>query len=201
MGCFSDKYFSLEEMQKIKSVKIGVAGCGGLGSNCAMNLVRSGFINFTIVDFDKVEESNLNRQFFFLDQVSMNKVDALEANLKRINSNIKIEKINKKIDENNVEEIFDGCDIIVEAFDKAEYKKILVEKLLQKKKLIVCGSGLAGYGFTDDIKTHKIKDNLFIIGDLDSETCTFMQPVSPRVNIVSAKQADVILNYVINEMV
>jgi len=85
------KYFNKDDLNKIRSVKIGIAGEGGLGSNCAMNLVRCGFDNFIIMDFDKIDASNLNRQFYFAEQIGMLKTEALKQNLKRINPDVKIE--------------------------------------------------------------------------------------------------------------
>lgn len=183
---------------KLDTVIIGIAGAGGLGSNCADNLVRSGFKRFKIVDFDNVEISNLNRQFYFLDQVGKSKVEALKENLLRINPNLIIDACTKKIVKENILSIFKECDIIVEAFDEAEDKKMLVEELLPTKKFIVAASGLCGFGRCDNIKVHKIKENLVIIGDLKTST-NCMSPISPRVNIAAAKQADVILEYVLNK--
>jgi len=85
------KYFNKDDLNKIRSVKIGIAGAGGPGSNCAMNLVRCGFDNFIIMDFDKIDASNLNRQFYFAEQIGMLKTEALKQNLKRINPDVKIE--------------------------------------------------------------------------------------------------------------
>ena len=181
---------------KLGSTTIGIAGAGGLGSNCAINLVRSGFKKLKIVDFDKVEISNLNRQFYFLDQVGKPKVEALKANLLKINPDLEIKTVNEKIEKNNVIKLFENCDIVVEGFDEAENKKMLVEKLLPTGKLIVAASGLCGYGRCDNIKVHRLKENLIIIGDLKTST-DCMAPISPRVNIAAAKQADVVLEYVL----
>jgi sulfur carrier protein ThiS adenylyltransferase len=189
-------YIGEEALKKIQAVKIGIAGAGGLGSNCALNLTRVGFRKFKIIDFDVIDHSNLNRQFYFSDQVGMNKVEALRDNLKRINPDIEIEAIVENVDELNAENLFKDCDIIVEAFDKAENKSMLVSKLLKLNKLIVSASGLAGFGGSDNIKTHRVKENLIIIGDLESDVKDY-PPLSPRVNVAAAKQADVILEYVL----
>lgn len=185
-----------DNLRKLQSVRIGIAGCGGLGSNCAFNLVRTGFSKFKIVDFDKVDHSNLNRQFYFFDQVGINKPEALKDNLLRINQDLEIEAVTEKIDETNAKIFFDDCDIVVEAFDKAEYKSMLVSGLLETNKFIVCASGLAGFGRCDEIKVNRIKNNLVIVGDMESDIKD-NPPLSPRVNVAAAKQADVILEYVI----
>ncbi|MDP8264129.1 MAG: sulfur carrier protein ThiS adenylyltransferase ThiF [Candidatus Aceula lacicola] len=188
--------FGKEKFKKVRSVKIGIAGAGGLGSNCAFNLVRVGFKHFSIVDFDLIEFSNLNRQFYFYDQNEKKKVEVLKENLKRINPDIDIEVSSQKVEGNNIADLFVDCHIVVEAFDKAEYKSIFVEYFLKTDKFIVSASGMAGIGKSDDIKVHRIKNNFFLIGDLKTDSCN-APLLSPRVNIAAAKQADVILEHVL----
>jgi len=189
--------FGLEKLRKIQQVTIGIAGAGGLGSNCAVNLVRSGFVKFVIVDFDQIEYSNLNRQFYFYHQVGRPKVAALQENLLAINPNLQLDVRQQKIEEHNVEAIFTHCDVIVEAFDQACYKKMIVEHYIQSDKLIVSASGIAGWANSDDLKTHKIKDNFYLVGDLCSEVKADVPPCAPRVSIAAAKQANIILEYVL----
>ncbi|MBU1043402.1 MAG: sulfur carrier protein ThiS adenylyltransferase ThiF [Candidatus Omnitrophica bacterium] len=189
--------FGKDNFAKIQKIKIGIAGLGGLGSNCAMNLVRSGFKNFKLIDFDKVEVSNLNRQFYFAEQVDMFKIEALSINLKRINCDVQLETGCIKIEQANVKELFFDCDIVVEALDRAEDKSMLVASILPLEKLIVGASGIAGIGNSDMIAIHWMKKNLVIVGDLRSDV-NRSYPISPKVNIAAAKQADIILEYVIN---
>ena len=186
-----------DNLKKIQQVTVGIAGAGGLGSNCAVNLVRSGFRKFVIVDFDKIEYSNLNRQFYFYHQVGRSKVEALQENLLAINPNLQLEMIQVKIEEDNMEAIFKECHIIVEAFDQAYYKKMLVEQYINTDKLVVSASGIAGWGNSDEIKVHKIKEKLYVIGDLSSEVSKELPPCAPRVSIAAAKQGDIILDYVL----
>lgn len=186
-----------ENLKKIQSVKIGIAGAGGLGSNCAFNLVRCGFLNFNIVDFDNVEPSNLNRQFYFYDQIGLPKVEALKVNLTRINPNINMTIQNIKIVSENVGKIFEDCDVVVEAFDRVEYKTLLVERYYSSGKLLVSASGLAGWGNSNAILVKKVHPKFFIIGDLQTEVSKGTPPLSPRVNVAAAKQADVILEYIL----
>ncbi len=194
------EHIGYENLLRIQSFRIGIAGAGGLGSNCAFNLVRSGFKHLLIVDFDIVDFSNLNRQFYFYNQIGYLKVDALKENLLSINPDLDIETFKMFIDNNNVEEIFSDCDIIVEAFDKAAYKKMIIEELISSKRLIVCASGLAGWGKSDQIMVNRIKNNIYIVGDLVSEVGVNQPPISPRVNICAAKQADIVLDYVLGDM-
>lgn len=186
-----------DNLSKIQSCKIGLAGAGGLGSNCARFLVCSGFKRFKIVDFDRVEYSNLNRQFYFLHQVGQLKVDALDQNLSQINPELEIEKLPLQIDQTNVNQLFDDCHILIEALDRPEDKSMVVEAYWSSAGLIVAASGLAGWGRGDDIITRRIKPNFFMVGDMVSEATRDLPPLAPGVNIVAAKQADVVLSCVL----
>jgi len=188
-------YIGEENLKKLQKLKVGIAGAGGLGSNCALNLVRSGFKKFKIVDFDVVEPSNLNRQFYFLDQLNTAKVDALRSNLLRINPDLEIEALKTRIERENVKEIFQDCDIVVEAFDKAAYKAMITESFFSSGKLVVSASGLAGWGKSDDIVVKKIHEKFYMVGDFASEASEELPPISPRVNITAAKQANIILSF------
>jgi len=188
-----------ESFKKIQASKIGIAGAGGLGSNCAPNLVRTGFRRITIVDFDIIDCSNLDRQFYFADQVGMYKVEAIKINLCRINPDLELSAINSKVEAGNVERLFGDCDVIAECLDSAENKSMLVSSAIKLGKFTVTVSGLGGYGRSDDIRIRKIKDNLVVIGDLESDISA-RPAVSPRVNVAAAKQADVILEHVINSI-
>ena len=187
-----------DNFKKIRSARIGIAGAGGLGSNCAVNLVRVGFEKLTIVDFDRVDATNLDRQFYFLDQVGMYKVEALKINLCRINPKLALKIIKERIEKDNIRELFADCDVVAECLDTAAYKKTLLEELLIMKKFVVAVSGLGGIGSSDEIKVHRVKENLVMIGDMISDVCR-KSALSPRVNITSAKQADIILEHMLAE--
>jgi sulfur carrier protein ThiS adenylyltransferase len=193
------KHFSPEQISRIESFKVGIAGAGGLGSNCALNLVRSGFKHFVICDFDVVEPDNLNRQFYFYDQFKMAKVDALTANLRRINPELEITALPVKLTAANAPEIFAGCDVVVEAFDRAEEKRMLVETFYSSGKFLISASGLAGWGNADAIMTLRVHDQFYMVGDLASEVAANRPPCAPRVNIAAAKQADLILARALNK--
>lgn len=187
-----------DNLRKIRCIKIGIAGAGGLGSNCACNLVRSGFRRFKIVDFDVVEQLNLNRQFYFAEQIGTPKVEALKLNLQRINPDIEIDAVCERITEENAGKYFEDCDVLVEAFDKPEAKRMLIEAYLDSEKLLVAASGISGWGGSDDIKVKQVRRKFYLIGDGVSEASKETPPMSPRVNIAAAKQADVILEAVLN---
>jgi sulfur carrier protein ThiS adenylyltransferase len=187
------------QWQKLQQYKIGIAGAGGLGSNCACNLVRSGFEHLVIADFDRVEASNLNRQFYFANQVGQPKVVALEKNLSAINSNLQLAAKNLKLTASNSSQVFADCDVIVEACDLAATKKMIVEEFIDQVELLIAASGLAGWGASDQLTTKQLKDNFYLVGDLSTEVSVDNPPIAPRVNLVAAKQANLILNYVLKD--
>lgn len=189
------RYLQPEVIARLQAAKIGIAGAGGLGSNCAQMLVRTGFIKFKVADFDCIESSNLNRQFFFSHQIGLPKVEALRDNLRLINERIEMEAMQIKIDQDNVAGLFADCDVVVEAFDKPEYKKLLVETYMHSAKLLVSVSGLAGWGKSDDITIHRQKENFYVIGDWVSAISADCPPLAPRVHVAAAKQADIIVSH------
>lgn len=189
-----------DRLARLQRVKIGMAGCGGLGSNCAMHLVRSGFTRFVLVDFDRVEFSNLNRQAFFSAQVGEFKAEALAANMRAVNPDLELEIYVERIDVARVKRLFGECDAVVEALDRAVAKKRLVEALLPLGRLVVTASGIGGCGDGDALVTRRIRDNFYLIGDGTTECNLDTPPLSPRVGIAAAKQADVILSHFLGTM-
>lgn len=179
----------------LQQVKVGIAGAGGLGSNCAVNLVRSGFRRLVIADFDRVENSNLNRQFFFGSQVGKPKVAMLAENLLAINPDLVLEVHDIRIAEENLSELFGTCDAVVEAFDTPAAKQMIVARYMQSEKLLVAASGISGWGDTDRIRIRKIRENFYLVGDMVSAAGKECPPLSPGVTIAAAKQADVVLSH------
>ncbi len=170
---------------------MGIAGCGGLGSNCAMSLARTGIGKLVLADFDVVDDSNLNRQYYFLSQIGKKKIEALKENILAVNPSAGVETYDVRIQSENAQIIFRDCDIVVEAFDKAEDKAMLVGTILEKfpDKYIVSASGLAGFGFNNSIKT-VAHGNLFLCGDGITEVSDDNPPLAPRVSIVANMQAN-----------
>lgn len=180
-----------------QQITIGIAGAGGLGSNLAYLLTKAGFPYLKVVDFDRVERSNLNRQFYFPHQVGMLKVEALKLNLLIVNPHLHFEAIDAKVDRHNALSIFSNCCIVAECLDKSEEKSELVSSLLSTGKFIVAASGVGGYGDSDTVRIHRIKDNLHIVGDLKSDVNT-RPPLVPKVMVVAAMMADTIMYHAIN---
>lgn len=184
----------------LSKFRIGIAGAGGLGSNCAVALARSGVGTLVIADFDIIEKANLNRQYYFADQIGLKKTIALRDNISRINPDISVIIHHKKINRFNIVEIFSGCHIIVEAFDSAEMKEMLIETIQQNMPGIplVVGSGMAGWGKTNDLTCRKIDETLYVCGDECSEVSEDLPPIAPRVGIVANMQANVVLELLMN---
>ena len=180
------------EIKEILSKKtVGIAGCGGLGSNAAVALARVGVGKLIIADFDVIVEGNLNRQYFFYDQIGKKKCIALKENINRINPDCIIEALDLKLDEENIPFIFKNCDLVIEAFDLAEMKRMIVETMLQHSANtpLIVGSGLAGWGKFEAIKI-EINGNIYICGDRINEVSEQNPPLAPRVGIVSNMQAN-----------
>jgi sulfur carrier protein ThiS adenylyltransferase len=168
---------------------VAIAGLGGLGSNAAISLVRSGIGKLILADCDKVELSNLNRQAYFLDDVGKKKTVALAEYLKNINPEIKLECYTKLLTENNISEFFEGADLLIEAFDKAESKAWLIEAWCTHfpDRPIVCASGLSGYGKTELLKVQR-SANIIMCGDGTSDLS--MGLISSRVVMVANMQVN-----------
>lgn len=154
-------------------MKIGIAGAGGIGSNVAMLLTRAGVNNLRIVDFDVVQESNLNRQFFFKSQIGLPKVDALADNLRRIDPTAHIETFTERVTVNNAAGFFADCGVVVEAFDGAEDKAMLVEAFAgAEDKFVVAASGVAGLSL-DGIAVERRFGNVVVVGDKVSDVADY----------------------------
>ncbi|MEI6900182.1 MAG: sulfur carrier protein ThiS adenylyltransferase ThiF [Bacteroidota bacterium] len=186
---------TFEQIKQILAEKtVGIAGAGGLGSNSAVALARVGIGKLIIADFDVVSESNLNRQYYFHDQIGVKKVVALRDNIQRINPEVVVEVMDEKLYQGNLPGLFAGCDVIVEAFDRADQKEMLIEWVLtmMPDKPLVVGLGMAGWGMNDIIHVRRV-DNMFICGDEVSEIAPELPPIAPRVGIVANMQANVVL--------
>jgi sulfur carrier protein ThiS adenylyltransferase len=179
----------------LSKFRVGIAGAGGLGSNCAAALVRSGVGTVVISDFDVIEEANLNRQFYFPEQIGMEKTKALKENLQRISKAANIITNQVKLNPENIPVIYSGCDVIVEALDRAEMKAMLIETIQTEMKgtPLVVGSGMAGWGNNEIIKYRKIDDFLFVCGDESTEASEDLPPMAPRVGMVANMQANVVV--------
>jgi len=187
--------------KELATKTVAIAGCGGLGSNCAVSLARVGTGRLIIADFDVVSEGNLNRQYFFKDQIGEKKAYALKENILRIDPKLKIEAHDLKLDAKAIQNLFSDADVIVEAFDRADMKQMIIETVLEffPNKPIVAASGLAGWGKTDILKT-QVFGNLYLCGDGEHEVSEENPPLGPRVGIVSNMQANIVMELLLKNI-
>ncbi|MEG0297007.1 MAG: sulfur carrier protein ThiS adenylyltransferase ThiF [Clostridium sp.] len=187
--------------EKVSNIKVGIAGAGGIGSNVAVSLSRLGIGEITVVDFDTVEASNLNRQQYFIEDIGKYKVNALKDIIKRINPFIRVNAIVAKIDSENVNDYFKDVDIIIEAFDGAENKAMISNYVLTKMrdKYLVASSGMAGYSSSNIITTKKIRDKFYLCGDFVNEVNDESGVMAPRVLICANHMANMVLRIIMGQ--
>lgn len=184
------------DVKKLRSSAVGVAGLGGLGSNIAMLLARTGVGKLVIADDDVVELSNIHRQSYPLDTVGKKKTDAVADEIVRINPWCTVEKHDIRLDGSNTS-IFSGCDIVCEAFDDAQAKIMLIESLSAMGKTIVSGNGMAGKGPANSIITRKVGDRIYICGDGLSDVKTDGSLMPSRVMVCAAHQANAVIRIIL----
>ncbi len=187
--------------QRVRNSVVGIAGLGGLGSPIAFALARVGVGRLILVDFDVVEPSNLNRQQYFVHQIGMSKTEALRINIAAINPYVRVQAYQEKLDRSNVERIFQEAGVVVEAFDRAEEKAMLINIVSEKMpdKYIVAASGVAGYGDGNEIKTVRFSSKIFIVGDQKTAAQPGVGLMAPRVGIVAHHQANIVLRILLGE--
>lgn len=186
------KHFSETELARLERARVGICGAGGLGSNVALNLVRSGVMKMRLVDFDVVEPSNLNRQQYFPRHVGKPKVEALAEIIRELNPDAQIETRRVKITRENLPELLAGYDLWAEALDDAGAKAFFVSHAAPRASLVVSASGLCGCGGPDMRK--KRLGNIIMAGDFETGT-HIAPPLAPRVTQAAAIMADAILEY------
>jgi sulfur carrier protein ThiS adenylyltransferase len=176
---------------RLATTSAAILGCGGLGSNCAAMLVRSGVLDLTLVDFDEVEADNLNRQLFFADQIGAPKVEALAHTLRRIDPDVRLRLVQDRITEANLFDLVAGADVVVEAVDGAETKALILAVCARDLPdvPVVAASGLAGHASANLIETVRLGENLWVTGDLETDVREGHALVASRVMVAAAHQA------------
>ena len=185
-----------EKLQtKFSSVTVAICGLGGLGSNVAISLARAGIGKLILIDFDRVDITNLHRQQYKANQLGMNKTDALRDNLLEIAPYVTLETHTICVKEENATHLLQGADIICEAFDDAECKAMLTNLVLEEMpdKYLVAASGMAGFGSVNSIRTRKITSKFYLCGDEKSDVQSEGGLVSSRVMLCAAHQAHTVL--------
>ena len=180
---------------RFSSAVIAVCGLGGLGSNIAISLARAGIGKLILMDFDRVDITNLHRQQYKADQIGVCKTEALKQNLREIAPYTEIETHTVRITSDNAAELLQSADIICEAFDDAEAKSMLTEVVLTEMpdKYLVAASGMAGLGSANSIQTRRITNRFYLCGDEISDVSAGIGLVSSRVMLCAAHQAHTVL--------
>ena len=183
---------------KISSSIVAICGLGGLGSNIAILLARAGVGKLILIDFDKVDITNLHRQQYKACQIGMYKTEALACNLKEIAPYLEIEIHTVLMDEKNYFVLLENADIICEAFDNAEAKANIVNFVLSEMptKYIVSASGMAGLDSANLIKTRKVSKRFYLCGDEKSDVKDGIGLVASRVSVCASHQANMVLRII-----
>ena len=193
-----DARFPDEMRKKLRGAKVAVAGLGGLGSNIAVMLARSGIGHLFLVDFDVVDVTNLNRQMYFISHLGLPKTEALPQILYQINPYLICESMRIKVTPENVRELFKEYPIVCEAFDKPDQKAMLVRELLMQcpETIVVSGNGMAGYGDTNDICTNQKMRRLYVCGDQKTDVGGGIGLMAPRVAACAAHEANKVIQLI-----
>ena len=191
----------LDLHKRFSSATIAVCGLGGLGSNIAITLARAGIGKLLLIDFDRVDITNLHRQQYKANQIGFYKADALAENLSEIAPYTEIQTVTAKITEENFTDLLKDADIVCEAFDNAESKAMLVNGVLEQLPdcYLVAASGMAGMDTPNTIKTRKIMKRFYLCGDETSDVADTIGLVAPRVMLCAAHQAHTVLRILAGE--
>jgi sulfur carrier protein ThiS adenylyltransferase len=181
--------------ERIRAARVGVAGLGGLGSAVAIALARIGVGGLVLADFDVVEPSNLNRQQYFLDQLGLPKPEALAETLVRVNPRVELSLHPVELTPENVPAVFAGVRVVVEAFDRAAAKEMLIRTVLERLPgvPVVAASGLAGAEPSNAVVTRRLARDLYLVGDGVAEARPGVGLMAPRVGVAAHHQANAVL--------
>ena len=196
-----DARFPTEMKDKLRNAFVAIAGLGGLGSNLAVMLARSGVGHIGMVDFDVVDVTNLNRQVYRIPHVGKYKTEALKEILDQINPYLDYQFRREKVTKENIRELFTGYPIVCEAFDQADQKAMLVQEVLTgfPDTIVISGNGMAGFGDANDIRTRKMMRRLYVCGDEKTDIADGVGLMSPRVTLCAAHQANKVLQIILEE--
>ena len=191
-----------EELQdKISAARVAVCGLGGLGSNIAIALARAGVGHLHLIDFDRVDLTNLNRQQYAVGQLGQYKTDALRETLSLVSPYCDVTCDTVRVTEENLPDLLRNEDYICEAFDRAEAKAMLVSGVLEHfpEKYLVAASGLAGLGSANTIQTRRVSQRFYLCGDGTSDSSVGLGLVASRVLVCAAHEANIILRLIAGE--
>ena len=187
--------------QRFSAASAAICGLGGLGSNIAVALARAGIGRLRLLDFDRVDITNLHRQQYKASQIGQYKTEALAENLREMAPYLTMELVTERITEDNLSALLDGVDVVCEAFDDPEAKAMLVNGVLEQfpSAFLVAASGMAGMGTPNTIRTRRITKGFYLCGDGTSDTADTIGLVAPRVMVCAAHQAHTVLRILAGE--
>ena len=191
----------LDLHKRFSSATVAVCGLGGLGSNIAIALARAGIGKLLLIDFDRVDITNLHRQQYKANQIGLYKTDALAENLLEIAPYTEITAVTAKITEENFADLLKEADVVCEAFDNAEAKAMLVNGVLEQLSdcYLVAASGMAGMDTPNTIRTRKVMGRFYLCGDETNDVADTIGLVAPRVMLCAAHQAHTVLRILAGE--
>jgi sulfur carrier protein ThiS adenylyltransferase len=184
-----------ELRQRLADKRVGIIGLGGLGSNAAAMLVRTGVRHLVLADFDVVDESNQNRQLFFREDIGRLKTEALADTLRRIEPQVDLELVSSRVAEDGIVAIGRRVDVLMEATDCADTKALVMNACAQHLPGVPCvaASGLAGLDSANTVVTQALTDHLWVVGDLTSDVSTGLPLAATRVMIAAAHEAHAVV--------
>lgn len=191
---------TIEGQKKISRASVAICGLGGLGSNVAIHLARCGVGRLHLLDFDRVDLPNINRQQYRLDQIGTPKTEALRDELRDFAPYINIVTDQVKLTPENIPELLKDDEYIVEAFDKADQKAMLCNVVLEElpEAVLIACSGMAGYGKSNEIQTRRVSSRFYICGDGETGLEQAGTLFSPRVAICAAHQANLVIQLIMD---
>ena len=191
----------LDLHKRFSSATVAICGLGGLGSNIAIALARAGIGKLILIDFDRVDITNLHRQQYKANQIGLHKADALAENLVEIAPYTEVKAVTEKITEENFADLLKGADVVCEAFDNAEAKAMLVNGVLEQLPncYLVAASGMAGMDTPNTIRTRKVMGRFYLCGDETNDVADTIGLVAPRVMLCAAHQAHTVLRILAGE--
>ena len=186
---------------KLSAARVAVCGLGGLGSAIAAALARVGIGRLHLIDFDRVELSNLNRQQYSLSQLGKPKPLAMKEEIARFAPYIQVDTDFVRLTEENIPVLLSKDEYICEAFDDPQEKAMLTDSVLTalSGKYLVGASGMAGFGDSNAVITRKITRNYWLCGDGISDAGDGIGLMAPRVMICAAHQANMIVRLILGE--
>ncbi len=193
------RHLPSDVLERLAAARVGIAGAGGLGSNSAVMLVRSGIRRLAVADPDRVEASNLNRQAFFPADLGRSKVAALGDILRLLEPDLEYHGADLRLNAENAPGFFAGCDLVLEAVDEPEAKAGLCQALLSTGFFVIAASGLAGVG-GPPLQRRCFGKNLIVVGDQGRDAGDGAPPLAPRVMQAAALQADAALEYLLGAL-